>query len=61
MFYIIIFFSYLRGAKEGDEIVIDARTVKTGKTLAFLDVELKKKDTNDVIARGSHTKYIGSS
>ncbi|XP_077302566.1 acyl-coenzyme A thioesterase 13 [Arctopsyche grandis] len=52
--------SYLKGARAGDDIVIDAKTVKAGKNLAFLQVEIKKKDTNEVLATGSHTKYVGS-
>jgi len=34
--------SYLKGAREGEDIVVDAKTIKAGKTLAFLEVELKK-------------------
>lgn len=51
--------SYLKGAREGEDIVVEAKTIKAGKTLAFLEVELKKKTTNDVVARGTHTKFIG--
>lgn len=51
--------SYLKGARAGEDIVVDAKTIKAGKTLAFLEVELKKKSTNDIIARGTHTKFIG--
>lgn len=54
-----LFFSYLKAAREGEEIVIDANTVKAGKTLAFLDVEIKKKTSGEIIAKGSHTKFIG--
>ncbi|KAF4520413.1 hypothetical protein B566_EDAN003984 [Ephemera danica] len=51
--------SYLKAAKEGDVIVIDAKTLKAGRNLAFLEVCVKNKDTGDIIATGSHTKYIG--
>ncbi|XP_069701569.1 acyl-coenzyme A thioesterase 13-like isoform X1 [Periplaneta americana] len=50
--------SYLKAAREGETIVIDCNTLKAGKTLAFLDVEIKKKQTGELIAKGSHTKYI---
>lgn len=53
-----IFSSYLKGAREGDTIVIDAKAVKTGKTLAYLECELRNKDNGQVIAKGSQTKYI---
>lgn len=51
-------FSYLKGAREGDTVVIDAKTIKTGKTLAYLECELRNKNTGHIIAKGSQTKYI---
>lgn len=51
--------SYLKGANEGEEVIVDAKTVKIGKKLAFLDVELKKKATGELIATGNHVKYVG--
>lgn len=53
-----LIFSYLKGAREGDTIVIDAKAIKTGKTLAYLECELRNKDNGQVIAKGSQTKYI---
>ncbi|XP_069701571.1 acyl-coenzyme A thioesterase 13-like [Periplaneta americana] len=50
--------SYLKAAKEGETVIIDCNTLKAGKTLAFLDVEIKKKQTGELIAKGFHTKYI---
>ncbi|XP_026481929.1 acyl-coenzyme A thioesterase 13-like [Ctenocephalides felis] len=52
--------SYLKGATLGEQIVVEANTRKAGRTLAFLDVELFKKECREIIARGSHTKFIGS-
>lgn len=51
-------FSYLKAAKEGDIVEIDARAVKTGKKLAYLECELRLKETGAVIAKGNQTKYI---
>lgn len=51
--------SYIRSAKTGEEILINAETLKVGKTMAFLDVDITNKETGDLVARGSHTKYIG--
>lgn len=51
-------FSYLKGAREGDRVVIDATAVKAGKTLAYLECELRNKDTGQILAKGSQTKYI---
>ena len=50
---------FLKTALPGDVISIDARTIKAGKRLAFLEVEITKKDDGVIIARGVHTKYIG--
>ncbi|XP_067012900.2 acyl-coenzyme A thioesterase 13 [Anabrus simplex] len=52
--------TYLKSAKQGDEIVINANTLKTGKNLAFLEVEITNKATGNIIATGSHTKFVGS-
>ncbi|XP_026332560.1 acyl-coenzyme A thioesterase 13 isoform X1 [Hyposmocoma kahamanoa] len=51
--------TYLNAAKEGDKIEVEAVTRKVGRKIAFLDVELRNKDTNKVIATGKHTKYVG--
>ncbi|KAJ9586070.1 hypothetical protein L9F63_020267 [Diploptera punctata] len=52
--------SYLKAAKDGETVVIDCNTLKAGKTLAFLEVEIKKKETGELVAKGSHTKFIGN-
>ncbi|XP_023346911.1 acyl-coenzyme A thioesterase 13 [Eurytemora carolleeae] len=51
--------SYLKAAKIGEEIFIEARTLKKGRTLAFLECEIKNKN-GDLLVKGSHTKFIGS-
>ncbi|XP_012257102.2 acyl-coenzyme A thioesterase 13-like [Athalia rosae] len=50
--------SYLKAANPGEVIVVDAKTCKAGKTLAFLEVELTKKETGELVARGQHTKFV---
>lgn len=50
--------SYLKGAREGDTVIVDAKAVKTGKTLAYLECELRNKANGQIIAKGSQTKYI---
>lgn len=52
-------FRYLKAAFECEEVIVEANTVKAGRTLAFLDVVLKNKKTGDIIAAGSHTKFVG--
>ncbi|KAL4717649.1 hypothetical protein ACJJTC_000798 [Scirpophaga incertulas] len=51
--------TYMSAAKEGDNIEVEAITKKTGKKVAFLEVEVRNKDKNQVLATGRHTKYIG--
>lgn len=57
---LLIFFSrYLAAAKIGDQVVINAETIKLGKTLAFLKVSLIRKNDNVIVAQGTHTKFVG--
>lgn len=49
---------YLKAAAKGDELLIDAKTLRAGKTLAFLEVIIKNKNTGEDLVHGSHTKYI---
>ncbi|XP_033223185.1 acyl-coenzyme A thioesterase 13-like [Belonocnema kinseyi] len=51
--------TFMKAAFPGDNVFIDARTIRAGKSLAFLEVELKKDD-GAIIARGQHTKFIAS-
>ncbi|CAG2065631.1 unnamed protein product [Timema podura] len=51
--------SYMKAANLGDKILIDAKTLKAGKRLAFLEVEIKK-ESGELIAKGSHTKFVSS-
>ncbi|KAK0180623.1 hypothetical protein PV327_002986 [Microctonus hyperodae] len=52
--------TFLKAAFPGDTIVVDAKTIKCGKKLAFLEVELAKKKDGIIIARGQHTKFIAA-
>lgn len=51
---------YLKAASIGEDIIISASTQKCGKNLAFLDVLITKKKGGDIIAKGSHTKFVGA-
>uniref|UniRef100_A0A336LNN2 CSON015031 protein n=1 Tax=Culicoides sonorensis TaxID=179676 RepID=A0A336LNN2_CULSO len=51
--------SYLKGAREGDEIIIDAKTLKSGANLAFTVCTLTSKKDGSIIAQGNHTKFVG--
>lgn len=56
--FYLFFFRYIASAKIGDEIVIEAETIKFGRNLAYLEVSLLKKISNEVIAKGTHTLYV---
>ncbi|XP_043287234.1 acyl-coenzyme A thioesterase 13-like isoform X2 [Venturia canescens] len=53
--------TFLNAARSGEILKIDAKTIKAGRKLAFLAVEMSKKSDGAIVARGSHTKYIGAS
>ena len=44
-----------------DEIEIEAKTLRVGKAIAVVSVELKNKKTGKIIAQGRHTKYLALS
>ncbi|KAG5667847.1 hypothetical protein PVAND_015816 [Polypedilum vanderplanki] len=51
--------TFLKGAKENDEILIQANTIRCGRTLAFLECEIRNKKDNSLLVKGAHTKFVG--
>lgn len=51
---------YFASILSGTTIVIEAETVKRGKSIAFLTVDILDKDTRKLMARGSHVKMVTS-
>ena len=49
----------MKAAKIGEEVLIDAKLLRKGRTLAFLEVELRNKETGVLLVKGSHTKFVG--
>ncbi|XP_077271282.1 acyl-coenzyme A thioesterase 13 isoform X3 [Temnothorax americanus] len=43
--------TFLKAAFPGETVTVDAKTVRTGKTLAFLAVELTKNDARVIVTR----------
>ncbi|MBA0714694.1 hypothetical protein Golax_013653, partial [Gossypium laxum] len=41
-----------------EEIEIEAKALRVGKTVAVVTVEFRKKKTGKIIAQGRHTKYL---
>ncbi|XP_078041722.1 acyl-coenzyme A thioesterase 13 [Augochlora pura] len=52
--------TFMKPALPGETVVVDAKTVRAGKTLAFLAVDVTKNDGKDMVAHGRHTKFIGA-
>lgn len=50
--------SYLDAAFLHEEVEIEAKCLRVGKTIAVVSVELRKKETGKIIAQGRHTKYL---
>ncbi|KRT81507.1 hypothetical protein AMK59_5514 [Oryctes borbonicus] len=50
--------SYLKGARLGDDVLIEAKSLKVGKNLAFLEAYLKDKKTNDLLVYGSQILFL---
>ncbi|XP_017885205.1 acyl-coenzyme A thioesterase 13-like [Ceratina calcarata] len=52
--------TFMKPGLPGDLVTVDARTIRTGKTLAFLAVDVTKNNGEDIIAHGRHTKFVGT-
>ncbi|KAJ0040054.1 hypothetical protein Pint_27555 [Pistacia integerrima] len=50
--------SYLDAAYLDEEIEIEAKTLRVGKAVGVISVEIRKKKTGKIIAQGRHTKYL---
>lgn len=49
---------YLNGASIGEEIVIESKAVKTGKTMAYLEVFIKNKESGQLLVSAVLTRYL---
>ncbi|CAO2827429.1 unnamed protein product [Amaranthus hypochondriacus] len=50
--------SYLDAALANEEIEIEAKALRVGKSIAVVSVEFRKKGSGKIIAQGRHTKYL---
>ena len=57
--YRIFFFRFFKAARVGETIEIDAQTLRRGKRLAFLSVDIRNKEDGVLLAQGKHTKFVG--
>ncbi|GIL75905.1 hypothetical protein Vretimale_5594 [Volvox reticuliferus] len=42
----------------GEEVVVDARVTRVGRQLASLEAQLRRKATGQLVATGTHTKFL---
>lgn len=49
---------FLSKGAAGNTVVMQAETLKRGRTLAYLTMDLIDKESRRLIARGTHTKFI---
>ncbi|KAI4503814.1 hypothetical protein M0802_001217 [Mischocyttarus mexicanus] len=50
--------TYMKPAFPGDVVEVNAKTIRAGRTLAYLAVDLTKNNGKDIIANGKHIKFI---
>jgi uncharacterized protein (TIGR00369 family) len=50
--------SFLSGARVGDELVCEARTLRIGRAVAFAEAEVRRRSTDDLVAKGRFTYAI---
>ena len=51
--------SYLKPVKLDETIIIEAKTLTSGKLLAVATVDILSKDSGMLIAQGRHSKFVG--
>ncbi|XP_061927182.1 acyl-coenzyme A thioesterase 13 [Apis cerana] len=51
--------TFMKPALSGELITINARTIRVGKTVAFISVDITKNAGKDIIVNGTHIKFIG--
>lgn len=44
--------SFLRGARPGDEIIVEGRVIRLGRTVAFAEAEVRRRGEQELIAKG---------
>ena len=50
--------SFLAGARAGDDIVVEGRALKVGRSVAFGEAEARRRGSDDLIANGRFTYVI---
>ncbi|WVZ85734.1 hypothetical protein U9M48_032623 [Paspalum notatum var. saurae] len=53
--------SFVDAAAIGEEIEVEGRLLRAGKSVGVVSVDFRKKKTGKLIAQGRHTKYLAVS
>lgn len=51
--------TYLSAAKSGQAVRIEAKVLKTGRTMAYVSVDLVRESDGALLAQGRMTKFLG--
>jgi len=50
--------SFLSGARVGDELVCEGRILRLGRSVAFAEAEVRRRGSDDLVAKGTFTYAI---
>jgi len=50
--------SFLSGARSGEELQCEARTLRVGSAVAFAEAEVRRRGRDDLVAKGRFTYMI---
>jgi len=50
--------SFLRPAPAGTSVLVTAKTLRRGTSLAFLSIRVSERDSGRLLATASHTKFL---
>ena len=50
--------SFLSAARVGDELICEARTLRIGRAVAFAEAVVRRRGTDDLVAKGAFTYAI---
>jgi acyl-coenzyme A thioesterase PaaI-like protein len=49
---------FIAGARPGDELVVEGRVLRIGRSIAFAEGEVRRRGNDDLIAKGQFTYAI---
>ncbi|KAL6885874.1 hypothetical protein ACP4OV_010135 [Aristida adscensionis] len=53
--------SYVDAAAVGEEIEVEGKLLRAGKSVGTVSIDFRKKKTGKLMAQGRHTKYLAAS